>query len=287
MMSIASYYHQRDVLSRNPVVGYHVFRYGSDNWTNAFSSSNSVVFIHFSVRLGTPSFHHQYLSLTYLPGSYQLRMLPISPVSFAAAQYYRSHSVQWARLSHVIQPSSDVSCHSIIIPSTSHLSKPCRSVQLFIRSIRNTTISIHIDSTSSVSDLKHFIYVCDGIPPCDQRLMLRGRELRDDALLSGLGVDGATITCLLRVLGGTPKKPKTHKLAIHWWFGFSRSYEDGRTGEEGRICHVLSEIEFEGPCPRNWYSDLPLSNWEGIELHSGIVLIDCHNICRFDNNFSD
>ena len=67
-MSIASYYHQRDVLSRNPVVGYHVFRYGSDNWTNAFSSSNSVVFIHFSVRLGTPSFHHQYLSLTYLAG---------------------------------------------------------------------------------------------------------------------------------------------------------------------------------------------------------------------------
>ena len=34
------------------------------------------------------------------------------------------------------------------------------------------------------------------------RLMHHGRELRDDALLSGLDVDGATITCLLRVLGG-------------------------------------------------------------------------------------
>ena len=107
----------------------------------------------------------------------------------------------------------------------------CRSIQLFTKSIRNTTISIHIDSISSISDLKHFIYTHDGIPPCDLRLMHRGRELRDDALLSGLEVDGATITCLLRVLGGNPR---THRIPLRWWFGFSCSYEDGRAGEEGR-----------------------------------------------------
>ena len=39
-----------------------------------------------------------------------------------------------------------------------------------------------------------------------------------------------------------PIKIRTHKLPILWWFGFSRSYEDGRAGEEGRICHVLSEF---------------------------------------------
>ena len=108
--------------------------------------------------------------------------------------------------------------------------------------------------------------------------MHRGRELRDDALLSCLDVDGAIITCLLRVLGGNPR---THKLPLYWWFGFSRSYEDGRAGEEGRSCHVLSEIEFGGAVPVNWYSDAPLSDWNGITLHSGIVLFDRLDIFRW------
>ena len=94
-----------------------------------------------------------------------------------------------------------------------------------------------------------------------------GRELRDDALLSGLDLDGATITCLLRVVGGRPY----HRIPLRWWFGFSRSYEDGRAGEEGRICHVLSEIEFEGSIPANWFSDKPLYEWDGLKFRRGIV----------------
>ena len=43
---------------------------------------------------------------------------------------------------------------------------------------------------------------------------------------------------------------------------------------------MLSEIEFDGAGPDYWYSDVPLSHWKGIELHSGIVLIDCLNIHR-------
>ena len=96
------------------------------------------------------------------------------------------------------------------------------------------------------------------------RLMHRGRELRDDALLSGL--DGGTITCLLRVLGGN----LYDRIPLRWWFGFSRSYEDGRAGEEGRICHVLSEIEFDGAVPGKWYSDAPLSEWKGIYCGLGL-----------------
>ena len=190
--------------------------------------------------------------------------------SFPVTQTRRPHSIHVTVPSHLTQPSSNASYSSNIMPSTSHLSKPCRSLQLFIKSIRNTTISIHIDSTSSISDLKHLIHAHDGITPCDLRLMLCGRELRDDSLLSGLDVDGATITCLLRVLGGN----SYHQIPLYWWFGFSRSYEDGRAGEEGRSCHVLSEIEFGGAAPDNWYSDAPLSDWVGIALHPGIVLLD-------------
>ena len=92
--------------------------------------------------------------------------------------------------------------------------------------------------------------------------------------MSCLDVDGATITCLLRVLGGNLHG----RIPLYWWFGFSRSYEDGRAGEEGRTCHVLSEIEFVYGRPSKWYSNAPLSGWKGISLHSGIVFIDCLDV---------
>ena len=50
------------------------------------------------------------------------------------------------------------------------------------------------------------------------------------------------------------------------WFGFSRSYQDGRVGFEGRSCWVLIMFVFERSPPVNWYSDLPLSDWQRIEL---------------------
>ena len=219
MMFIAYHDHQRDVLSRISIDNNDVLRYGSVNRTNAFSSSNSAVLINSSVQSSYSLLFRTYLTVMNVSSCEQLSILHICPVSFSSDQTYRHHSVQVPVPSHLTQPSSDASCSSNMIPSTSHLSEPCRSIQLFIKSIRNTTISIHIDSTSFISDLKHLIYAHDGIPPCDQRLMHRGRELRDDALLSGLSVDGDTITCLLRVFGGNPR---THKLPIHWWFGFSR-----------------------------------------------------------------
>ena len=270
MTTIDIRYHKRNMLPCNPASGDDVIRYGSDNRMNHFSSSNSIVLNNSSVGSGSLLLHDPCLTMTNLSGCDQSPMLPNSTVSYPADKTHRHLSVQVSEPTHHNQPSSAASCANNISPSNSHLSQRCRPIQLFIKSIRNTTISIHIDPTLSISDLKHLIYAHDGIPPCDMRLLLRGRELRDDALLSGLDVDGATITCLLRVLGGNP----SGRIPLRWWFGFSRSYEDGRAGEEGRSCHVLSEIEFEGAVPANWYSDAPLSLWAGIVLHSGIVLID-------------
>ena len=270
MMSIAFHDLQRDVVSRNPLVGNDIFRHGSDNHANAIFSYCINSFVNSSDLASSKLFHHPCLAVTIMPCCDQLPILPNSLVSYSAVHVQRHLSHQMTGPSHINKPASDISCTNNMLPSTSHLSEPYRSIQLFIKSIRNTTISIHIDSTSTISDLKHLIYAHDGISPCDLRLLHRGRELRDDALLSGLDVDGATITCLLRVLGGN-----LHDcIPLRWWFGFSRSYEDGRAGEEGRICHVLSDFEFDGDCHRNWYSVSPLSDWTGISLHPGIMLVD-------------
>ena len=287
MTSIDIRYHKRDMLPCNPASGDDVIRYGSDNRMNHFSSSNSIVLNNSSVGSGSLLLHDPCLTMTNLSGCDQSPMLHICPVSYPpvgthrhlSVQAHRHLSVQVSGSTHLTQPSFGASYTSSMMPSISHLSEQCRYTQLFIKSIRNTTISIHIDATASIYHLKHLIYAHDGIPPCDLRLMRHGRELRDDALLSGLDVDGGSITCLLRVLGGITR---THKLPIYWWFGFSRSYEDGRAGEEGRTCHVLSEFEFEGGGFDNWCSGAPLSSWVGICLHPGIVFFYCVDIFRCD-----
>ena len=269
MMSVALNGHQHDVLSIIPADNEYTIRYGSKNRTVAFSSSNSTVVIRSSVLLRYPLFHHPCCTLISVYGCDQLSMLRICLKSFPVALGHQPLLVQVPGPLQLIQSSSNASYANDLIPYTSHLSKLTRSMQLFIKSIRNTTISIHIDPTSSIYDLKHLIHAHDGIPPCDQRLLHRGRELRDDALLSGLDVDGATITCLLRVLGGN----LYDRIPIHWWFGFSRSWQDGRAGEEGRTRHVLGEFEFEGVCPLNWDSDVPLSKCNGVWFYTSIVLI--------------
>ena len=194
-------------------VGDDIIRYGSDIHTNVYFSSNSNVFTHLPIRSSFPSYHHPCCTLTYTSARDQLCVLPICHVSFQLVQTRQPHVVHVTGRPDCTQLSSITSSASNMTPSTSHLSDPCRSIQLFIKSIRNTTISIHIDSTLSVSDLKHLIYAHDGISPCDLRLMHHGRELRDDALLSDLDVDGDTITCLLRVLGGN----LYHQIPLYWW----------------------------------------------------------------------
>ena len=129
-MSIDTHDHQHDVVSRIPVCGYDITRYGSDNRTNAFSSPNSVVLIQSSVRSSSPSFHHSSLAVTVISGCDLSYMLPNFPFSFPFAETHRSHSVQVARSTSLYCPFSSVSCVSNLPQSTSGVSEPCRSIQL-------------------------------------------------------------------------------------------------------------------------------------------------------------
>ena len=153
-MSIAFHDHLRDVMSCNPVTVNEVIRCGSENRAIVFSASNSAVLNHSSDPSSFTSFNHPCRSLMIAPSCIQLSMLPNSHVSFPPVQTHRSHLPPVEKPSHIHQTTSDALCVCIMLPLTSHPSQPTRSIQLFVKSIRNTTISIHIDSTSSISDLK-------------------------------------------------------------------------------------------------------------------------------------
>ena len=109
MMSVAFHYHQRDVLSRNHVVGNGTIRYGSDNRTIAFSSSNPTILAHSFVKTSFYSFHHPWIAVINVLGRDLLSIPPISPVSFPESEAHQPLSIQVTEPPHLSQPSSTAS----------------------------------------------------------------------------------------------------------------------------------------------------------------------------------
>ena len=139
---------------------------------------------------------------------------------------------------------------------------------VFVKTLSNTTISINIDQTFTIGELKQIISAVDGIPSCHQRLVSGCRELGDNMILTE---QCDTATLHLRLMGGNPE-PNPRLMPVTWWLGYCSSYQDGRTGEEGRICHALTDFEFERP-PYHWCSNLRLHEWERM------LLIEFEGVC--------
>ena len=148
-------------------------------------------------------------------------------------------------------------------------------IQIFIKTLLNTTLSIYISSSSTIADIAHDIYARDGIPTCNQRLLLGYREYSVDSKFSGLCVAGDTITLLASMIGGAKRRLRSSGLVsdanpklmpVTWWIGCA-CYQDGLPQADGRIRHVLREFQFENGFPRRWYSNTDLSYWFGVELN--------------------
>ncbi|CAC5422075.1 unnamed protein product [Mytilus coruscus] len=78
-------------------------------------------------------------------------------------------------------------------------------LQLFIKTLTGKVITIHIDSSSTILDLKHSIQDKEGIPPDQQRLIQGGTgiQLADDCTFDDYGItDGITLHLVLRLRGG-------------------------------------------------------------------------------------
>eukprot|EP01083_Nonionella_stella_P297844 1011219_1 len=66
------------------------------------------------------------------------------------------------------------------------------SVQIFLRSLRNKTLTIHLESTATVYELKDFIERKYNIPIETQQLFHQGRLLKNKRSLSTYKLNGQT-----------------------------------------------------------------------------------------------
>ena len=82
-------------------------------------------------------------------------------------------------------------------------------MQFFVRTITGATLTVTMEATESVADLKARISADQGCPVEEMRLLCGLSQLEDEQTLSEAGVEAEScVTVTLRLAGGKKKKKK-------------------------------------------------------------------------------